>query len=278
MTTYESHPAAQAAFSRGRDLEAAGDLAGAEHAYREALDQAPDLPEGSYRLGCVLRKAGRIEEAATAFRAAAAADPDAAKAWTNLGASLEDLGRREEAADMYGRATAATGDVRQAWTNLGAIHADAGRRPEAQRCFEAALALGADVEGYTNLGLLHFHGGDYEAALTCFDKGAALAPDSALAHYYAGLALLKKGVPKDALNRFRKAQRLDERLVRCHAHIGTCLHKLQDFDGALASLRRALDHLPDDGRVHYQMALTLTALELHQEARRHYRLARGEAS
>lgn len=179
---------------------------------------------------------------------------------------------------MYQRAAGAVGDVRQAWANLGAIHAEAGRTAEARRCFESALAAGADVEGYANLGLLHFHGGDYEAALECFDKGAALAPDHALSHYYAGLALLKKGVPRDALERLRKAQRLDARLVRCHYHIGTCLHKLQDFDGALSALRRALDHLPDDGRVHYQTALTLTALELHQEARRHYRLARGEPS
>lgn len=278
MTTPERHATAADAFVRGRGAEDAGDLAVAEAAYREALAQEPELPEGSYRLGCVLRKAGRIDEAAAAFRAAAAADPDAAKAWTNLGAALEDLGRREEAADMYHRATAARGDVRQAWTNLGAIYAEAGRAPDAQRCFESALTAGPDVEGYTNLGLLHFHGGDYEAALDCFDRGADLTPDNALAHYYAGLALLKKGVPRDALLRFRKAQRLDQRLVRCHAHIGACLHKLQEFDEALGALRRALDHLPDDGRVHYQMALTLTALELHQEARRHYRLARGETS
>ncbi len=262
----------------GRNCEDAGRFGDAERAYHEALARDQATAEHHYRLGCVLRKTSRISEAADSFRRAAELDVHSARSWTNLGAALDDLGRREEAADMYGRAIRAGGDVCQAHNNLGALYADEGRTKEALRCFQAAIEARPDVEGYLNIGLLHFHASDYEPALENFELASGLAPDHAITHYHAALTLLKKGVSREALTRFRKALQLDERLVRTHFYIGTCLHRLRRFDEALTSLQRALDHLPDDGRVHYQAALTLDALELSLEARRHYRLARGESA
>jgi Flp pilus assembly protein TadD len=57
--------------------------------------------------------------------------------------------------------------------------------------------------------------------------------------------------------------------------VGTCLHKLERYEEARRQLEQALEFFPDDGRVHYQLALTCDALGLPQEARRHYGRARA---
>ena len=55
---------------RGREREAAGDLAGAEQAYREA-DELHD-PEGAILLGLILKRRGEASSAADAFQRAEA--------------------------------------------------------------------------------------------------------------------------------------------------------------------------------------------------------------
>ena len=41
------------------------------------------------------------------------------------------------------------------------------------------------------------------------------------------------------------------------------------------SFEQALEAFPEDGRIHYHLALTCDALGLHQEARTHYGRARA---
>ncbi len=218
---------------------------------------------------------GRIEEAAKAFHDAVRFGSGEARYLTNLGTTLDALGRREDAVHFYELAIRAGGDTVEAHHNLALCtpkRAHAGSHPLLRSGPEAAAGCGGAPEP----GLVHYHAGDLGAALEQFEASAALAPDAAQAHYFAALTLLKKGVYREALSCFEKAVRLDERLVRSYVHMGTCLHKLERLEDALKALRKGLDHLPDDGRCHYQLALTLDGLGLHREARTHYRLARRE--
>jgi Flp pilus assembly protein TadD len=79
----------------------------------------------------------------------------------------------------------------------------------------------------------------------------------------------------DACRRFEAAWRLDPRLVRVPFYLGTCLHKLQRYEEARLALEQALEYTPEDGRLHYQLALTCDALGMPQEARLHYSQARA---
>ncbi len=54
-----------------------------------------------------------------------------------------------------------------------------------------------------------------------------------------------------------------------------CAYCVGHHAEALSKLQRALESLPEDGKVHYQIALTYDALRMPQEARRHYRSARA---
>jgi superkiller protein 3 len=162
-----------------------------------------------------------------------------------------------------------------AFHNLGSIYAEQGRDSEAIRAFQAAIALEPDAEGYHNLGLVHYNSGDFLQALGCFERAIELDENFALGQYYVGLCLLKQGMYENAALKFKLSWKLDNRLVRVSYHLGVCLHKLEKYEAARNSLLEALDFFPEDGRVHYQLALTCDALGIPQEARQHYGQARA---
>ncbi|MBU0743602.1 tetratricopeptide repeat protein [bacterium] len=269
--------AAQQRFDAGRRSERDADLDGALAAYRDALALSPGKADWCYRLGCVHRKLGCYREAAAAFRQAIEQGGESGPYLNNLGTVLDALGERAEAMQMFHRAIAADGDNAEACHNLGALYAEEGRTRDAIRFFEAALELRPDADGYHNLGLVHFQAAQFDKALECFEKCEKLAPEHAVTKYFAALSLLRKGVYREAVARFSAALALDNRLVRAHFYVGVAMHKMGRLEDALAALLRALEAFPDDGKLHYQLALTYDALVMPMEAREHYRLARREA-
>jgi tetratricopeptide (TPR) repeat protein len=264
----------QVRFEQGRRAEAAGHLDEARRAYEAALTQEPDRAEWHYRLGCVLLKLNDPAAAEVCFERAAAGAAEPVRALTNLGVCHDRQGRPEAAARAYRRAIGHGGSA-VAHHNLGAIHAEAGRAEEAIRCFEAALALAPDAEAHLNLGLVHYAREDFGRARECFDDSVTADPGFALGHYHAALCLMRTGMYRAACERFRRAARLAPRLARVPFHFGVCLRKLEEWEAARASLEQALEAYPEDGRIHYELALTCDALGLHQEARRHYGRARS---
>jgi len=270
-------PDAAERFEAGRRCERGDDLDGALVAYRDALTLSPGHADWSYRIGCVYRKLGRFEEAAEAFRRAILEGGESSRCLNNLGTVLDALGERAEALQMFHRAIAADENNAEACHNLGALYAEEGRTREAIRFFEAALHLRPDAEGYHNLGLVHFQAADFDKALDCFERCVSMAPEHAVSIYFAAISLLRKGVYREAVRRFEAVLALDSRLVRAHFYVGVAMHKLGRHEDALAALLRAVEAFPDDGKLHYQLALTYDALVMPREAREHYRLARGEA-
>lgn len=262
-------------FSNGRRAEKSGELETARQAYELALASSPDQHPWHYRLGCVFMKLELPERAEHCFRRALEYEPATPAYLTNLGVCLDRQGRRDEAVRAYRKSTHQEGASPVAFHNLGAIYAEEGRSDEAVRAFESALALEQDAEGYQNLGLVHYAREDYVRALDCFERSVECDPGFALGHYYAALCLMKSGIYGDACLRFELAWKLDSRLARIPYYRGTCLHKLERYEEARVSLENALEFFPEDGRTHYQIALTCDALGMPQEARLHYSQARA---
>jgi tetratricopeptide (TPR) repeat protein len=263
-------------FQAGRRAERAGDLEAARIDYERALSAGgEDRAEWHYRLGCVHLKSGHLERAAARFMRSCELQPGCGRYLTNLGATRDRQGRRAEAIQAYQKAIFHDDATAETYHNLGAIYAEDGRREDAIRAFEAAIERAPDAEGYLALGLVHLAGEDFPPALECFERAVRRDASFARGHYFAGLCLMKQGVYAQAVERFELALRLDGRLVRAHFNIGVCLHKLERYDEALRSLQRALEAFPEDGRLHYRLALTHDALGSPHEARRHYSLARS---
>jgi protein O-GlcNAc transferase len=264
-------------FQAGRRAEQAGHLDEARRSYELGLSYDEDQHAWHYRLGCVYLKQGVPEQAEACFRRALDGDASRAAYWANLGLTLDRLGRREDSIRAYRKATRQEGGSAVACHNLGSIYAEEGRTEEAIRSFEEAIALEPDAEGYLNLGLVHFAAEDFVRSMECFDSSVGCDEGFALGHYYCGLSLMKRGIYESAIGRFETAWKLDSRLARTPFHLGVCLHKLERYAEARISLERALDFFPEDGRLHYQMALTCDAMGLPQEARLHYARSRSSA-
>ena len=267
-------PSAPEVFARGRQAEQDGDLDRAYDVYADAVSRRRDEPDWLYRLGCVCLKSSRFEEARRWFVAGLELRPADARMLTNLGAALDRLGLRDDALSVYQRVAFLDDAPAAAHHNLGALYAEEGRIEDAVRAFTEAVRKAPDADGFCNLGMVLLGAGDLVRALDNFESCIGCDRGFTRGHYYAGVCLLKRGRYKEALARFDLALRQEPTLVRAHFHRGTCLHKLEKFKSALAALTQAEAAFPEDGRIHFQLALTCDALGLTLDARRHYHLAR----
>jgi len=90
--------------------------------------------------------------------------------------------------------------------------------------------------------------GDLEAVSTAARQALAVSPNFARAHHLLGLVLLSSGRPKEALESFLTAERLDphdpSQITRLY-QIGLAHYFLRDYDTAVEVEKQALRSYPD---------------------------------
>lgn len=195
--------------------------------YNEAIRAYPALAAAHNNLGSAYFAAARFEEAAASFRRAVELDPNYGQAHFNLALAHLKLGHEREAD------AALQGAVRAYYT-AGDAHFKAGRLKEAEESYRGMLQIDPGyVPALLRLGLVCNTGRRFEEAsrhlrlaasrepanpyaheglaealqgLNRYDESAAsadralkLAPDSAAAHYFAGLARASLGQRDAAL-------------------------------------------------------------------------------
>jgi predicted TPR repeat methyltransferase len=163
-------------FSEAFTLHRAGDLAGAERLYRDALGQNPRHAESLHFLGLISCQSGRHEEGATLIAQAIAVKGDAASWHYNLGSVLQSLHRAQEAAACYTQAVSLKPDYAEAHNNLGILSHDQGRLDEAAAHLRRAIAA---------------------------------KPEFAEPHYHLGTVLKAQGKAAEAAEHFRHCLALD---------------------------------------------------------------------
>lgn len=115
----------------------------AQH-YQAAIQQAifPVLKLGAYNnLGSLRRAAGDLAGAEAAFRAMVEIDPNFAIGHYNLGLTLKGMGRFPEAIAHYDQAIQRQPDYAEAYQNLGVTLFKLGKMPEGLAAFQKAIAL-----------------------------------------------------------------------------------------------------------------------------------------
>ncbi|HEX6676972.1 MAG TPA: serine/threonine-protein kinase, partial [Actinomycetes bacterium] len=158
-------------------LEAAGDLEGAEAAYREAAasDDPDQAPKAARNLGLLLKDRGDHDGAAAAYRRAIASGhhDQAPKAANNLGFLLAQAGDLDGAVAAY-RWAVDSGHRDQAPAaarNLGLLHEQRGETDQARRLYQWAIDSGHPEEATAaaaNLVALLVASGDAEGATAVF--------------------------------------------------------------------------------------------------------------
>ncbi|MHC4982416.1 MAG: tetratricopeptide repeat protein, partial [Planctomycetota bacterium] len=156
----------------GHYFEEAGDLAGAEKAYRKAVELGPKNPFGHNNLGYILLCQGRLEQAEAHLLEALKYRPKFAIAQTNLGLVLQKEGRIAEAI----------------------------------RHFQKALEIDSSSAAARNyLGRCLLARGDVEGAIEKWRELLAMHPDHLPARLALGDALAKQGEFKQAIEHLDKA-------------------------------------------------------------------------
>lgn len=178
MTTEDPTEQAKAFFFEGNALFEAGQLEDALSRYQSALALVPGRPSILANLGVTQCRLGRWVDAVATLTQATQADPAHRDAWVALGLSHEAmsnwagavhalqkgvalgastaqlqlslalcllrLDRPDDALKALDKALALDPTLAEAWSQRGSLLRDAGQNQEAARCFEQALAHGAD--------------------------------------------------------------------------------------------------------------------------------------
>ena len=130
-------------FQRAVELETR-DPAGAQAAYRRAIEQAPTNADTYLNLGVLLGEAGRHDEAAALYRQGIARCPPEALLHFNLGVALEEQQRFGAAIAAYDRALAIDPALADAHFNVAQLHDQLGQARRAIRHYSAYRQLRRD--------------------------------------------------------------------------------------------------------------------------------------
>lgn len=84
-----------------------------------------------------------------------------------------------------------------------------------------------------------------------------LAPDSAMIHEFAGLALVKEGKDEEAIFHFSEAIRLEPLYHRPYVNFGVMMAKRGDLDEAIAHFVKAIQLKPNNDKAHHNLANAL---------------------
>jgi tetratricopeptide (TPR) repeat protein len=251
----------------GRQRQEAGDLRGAEHAYRNALQQDPACFDVWQALAGLLQGRGQWDEAASAYEKAIQLKPDFAPAYNSLGilrARLQDLAAAEK---CFRRACELVPDFAQAHNNLGNVYKEQGRRELARTCYQEAIRIRPDfADAHSNLGnVLRELGQPAEGVQSC-RRAIELKPDHAAAHSNLGLALLDQKQAAEAIASFQAAVRLRPQSAAFHHHLGMALAETGRTDEALAEYREAVRVDPGQGDAQASLGTALLQQARLQEA------------
>jgi tetratricopeptide (TPR) repeat protein len=192
--------------AEGKAHQQAGRLADAEHAYRMALEMAPQHPEVLHLLGLVSYRQNRLNEALSYLNAAVNQQPSSFLYWFNLGVISQKANRPEEAITAYRKAIGLNSRYLEAHLNLGNVLRDRGDLTESIKAYRTALTLNPSLaDTHNNLGVALKELGRIDEATASYRRALELKPTHVEALNNLGLALMEAGTLRDAIASFQQA-------------------------------------------------------------------------
>lgn len=216
----------------GDRLRDGGDISGALALYRQAVEAAPDLAKGYFKLATVQARQGLPDDAETSYREAIRLSPCYVEAYGNLGVLLFAGGNWDEA----------------------------------ERCYRNALANNPNYfEAHINLARLLFVASRSLESLYFARRASELKPDSALAIERAGLALGKLGRIDESLAELRRATEIDPAVASPWVSLGGVLQALGHYEESDAAYLQAMALDDDDPIPHANRAFWANYREMPRE-------------
>jgi Flp pilus assembly protein TadD len=124
------------------------------------------------------------------------------------------------------------------------------------------------------LAVMSYHQvGYWRDSLTLWQHALEAAPESALAHYSLGNALLKQGQVAQAAHEFRETVRMDPGNAEAHNNLGVILRDVARVSEAVTEFRKAAELSPSSTSIRANLAEALQATGNLKEAVEQWRVA-----
>ena len=189
-------------------------------------------------------------------------------------ATVQELGDPEAAKDIIDRAIACPAADRHLKMETAIARLMRNEEDVAREAFEQFLAEDEDdVRPYLCLMRLHYAGGRHDAVLTLFAAAAARGIAHEDLDLHAGLALLAKEQPRDAVPHFTAAVRRNSEVPEVHLHLAQALRDLGHAKLAAAMLERELRIDDTNPAAHAELAWCAEDLGRYADAVRGMRAA-----
>jgi tetratricopeptide (TPR) repeat protein len=258
-------------FNAGAALYNAGDAAGAIAEFEEALAIDDDFVAALRLLAGLHLDGGRPEPALELAGRWLELEPASAEAALLRYDALVALGRHEEATALLPglMETAAGGELALRLFNLGADTQRKGDEEAAIAWMEKAVAADPEfTQAWSALASLRFTEGRHQAAIEAAGKVLAVHPgdvEALTVQYEAYKALGDKARADELLAQMQATSSDPQVLYRQ----GVAMFNASNVEGAIATLRQALEQDPDLAGAHYTLGLALLGQGQNADAQRH---------
>lgn len=236
-----------ATLAAAQALHRAGDLAGAERAYRAGLVARPGDAETAHHLAILLLQTGRPGQALPLLQRLAAARPGHFDGWFLLAVACRQSGALAAGIEAAGRASTLRPADPAAQALLGSLKVMAGAYAEGAALLSQALAVEPDHPDAAHyLAIAHHRRQRWDEALAAYRDAARLTPSDPRLHYNIGLCEEARGNLDAALDSMARAHRLRPRRADALARLA-CLQAMTCRFGDEAASVAALERLLAEG-------------------------------
>jgi Tfp pilus assembly protein PilF len=185
---------AREAIAIGWKLLKSGQLAPAEHVFRQVVAADPGVAQAWFLLGSAVHLQGKIAEAVAAYERVLGLEPNHAEALNNLGFALHSQGKIDRALACLERGVQLKPDYADAHSNLGNVLQEMGRLDDAIASYRRALALKPDyADAFNNLANTLRAQGHMTEAIEQYSRALELKPDHPVIHMSRAMAWLQAG-------------------------------------------------------------------------------------
>jgi tetratricopeptide (TPR) repeat protein len=267
-------PGVAEAVNKGFDLLSRNDAAGAEAAFRGAIDLQPELEMGHRGLGLALRARGQDEAALRELQVATRLDPSDADAHYALAmtawalSNQSSASQRARGAPLQDYGALAAGEFRKLAALrpqdaslrqiLTEIDLEMGRKEDALSEAQEAVRLAPDNSGpHVALGRAYFAGAEEDKAAEEYAKALKLNPKEGEAYLALGQIRFFQRRYAQAAENFQQAIQVSPNLAPAYAGMAKILIQ----QGRSAEARNMLEKVvaldPQDWQSQYQLAVLL---------------------
>jgi tetratricopeptide (TPR) repeat protein len=260
---------------QGFELLGQHDAAGAERAFRQAIEVQPEVEPAHRGLGLALREEGRLPDAFRELQTATQLNPSDSDAHYALGSvawvltmpantppakrgGLAASDYQSLAAAEFAKALALSPKDPMLRLNLAVLYLDSGRPHDAMVHAEEAVRIAPDnAMAHVTLGRVYFAGGEEEKAATEYEAAAKLAPQDGNSYFGLGQMRMFQHRTQQAEEALRHAIQVSPRLGPAYAALAQILSAEGKTSEARGLLEKAVALNSQDWQSQYELAVLL---------------------